>query len=106
MGTSPRSRASSSRRDCPWRRWSAPPGLRRRVSEAPTGRGGANGGRLRLAPQKDSDVNNPAELAKVLETLEGIQQDFNSAQARGKKVSVADLIVLGGCAAVEQAAKN
>ena len=69
-------------------------------------RGGANGGRLRLAPQKDWEVNNPAELAKVLPTLEGIQQDFNSAQSDGKKVSLADLIVLGGCAAVEQAAKN
>ena len=69
-------------------------------------RGGANGGRLRLAPQKDWEVNNPVELAKVLQTLEGIQQDFNSAQSGGKKVSLADLIVLGGCAAVEQAAKN
>jgi catalase-peroxidase len=69
-------------------------------------RGGANGGRLRLAPQKDWEVNNPAELAKVLPTLEGIQQDFNSAQSGAKKVSLADLIVLGGCAAVERAANN
>jgi catalase-peroxidase len=68
-------------------------------------RGGANGGRLRLAPQKDWEVNNPASLSKVLQTLEQIQQDFNGAQSGGKKVSLADLIVLGGCAAVEQAAK-
>ncbi|MEX3007707.1 catalase/peroxidase HPI [Hoeflea sp. TYP-13] len=69
-------------------------------------RGGANGARIRLAPQKDWEVNQPAQLAKVLETLEGVQQDFNSAQSGGKKVSLADLIVLGGCAGVEQAAKN
>ncbi|MGH8621561.1 MAG: catalase/peroxidase HPI [Burkholderiales bacterium] len=69
-------------------------------------RGGANGARIRLAPQKDWEVNNPAELAKVLQTLEQIQRDFNSSQSGGKKVSLADLIVLGGCAAVEQAAKN
>jgi catalase-peroxidase len=70
-------------------------------------RGGANGARIRLAPQKDWPVNNPPELAKVLTTLEGIQKAFNDAQAGGKKkVSLADLIVLGGCAAVEQAAKN
>jgi catalase-peroxidase len=68
-------------------------------------RGGANGARIRLAPQKDWEVNQPAQLAKVLSTLEGIQQDFNSAQKDGKKVSMADLIVLGGCAAVEAAAK-
>jgi len=68
-------------------------------------RGGANGARIRLAPQKDWEVNQPAELAKVLQTLEGIQKDFNS-QSGGKKVSLADLIVLGGCAAVEQAAKK
>ena len=68
-------------------------------------RGGANGARIRLAPQKDWAVNNPPELAKVLKTLEGIQKTFNGAQAGGKKqVSLADLIVLGGCAAVEQAA--
>jgi catalase-peroxidase len=70
-------------------------------------RGGANGARIRLAPQKDWAANNPAELAKVLQALEGIQKAFNAAQAGGKKqVSMADLIVLGGCAAVEQAAKN
>ncbi len=69
-------------------------------------RGGANGARIRLAPQKDWEVNQPAQLATVLETLEGIQKAFNSAQSGGKKVSLADLIVLGGCAAVEQAAKK
>jgi catalase-peroxidase len=69
-------------------------------------RGGANGARIRLAPQKDWEVNDPAQLAKVLQTLRGIQQDFNSSQSGGGKVSLADLIVLGGCAAVEQAAKN
>jgi len=69
-------------------------------------RGGANGARIRLAPQKDWEVNNPAELAKVLKRLEKIQKDFNRSQAGGKKVSLADLIVLGGAAAVEQAAKN
>ncbi len=69
-------------------------------------RGGANGARIRLAPQKDWEVNNPAELAKILEALEGIQKEFNSVQAGGKRVSLADLIVLGGCAAVEKAAKN
>jgi catalase-peroxidase len=69
-------------------------------------RGGANGARIRLAPQRDWEVNDPTELAKVLQTVEQIQQDFNSSQSGGKKVSLADLIVLGGCAAVEQAAKN
>jgi catalase-peroxidase len=69
-------------------------------------RGGANGGRIRLAPQRDWEVNNPAELAQVLQTLERIQQEFNGSQTGGTKVSLADLIVLGGCAAVEQAAKN
>ncbi len=74
-------------------------------------RGGANGARIRLAPQKDWEVNQPAELAKVLATLEKVQKDFNAAQtggngSRGKKVSLADLIVLGGCAAVEAAAKK
>lgn len=69
-------------------------------------RGGANGARIRLAPQKDWEVNNPAQLATVLETLEGIQKTFNDAQTDGKEVSLADLIVLGGCAGVEQAAKN
>jgi len=69
-------------------------------------RGGANGARVRLAPQKDWEVNQPAQLAKVLKTLEGIQSAFNGAQAGGKKVSLADLIVLAGCTGVEQAAKN
>ena len=69
-------------------------------------RGGANGARIRLAPQKDWEVNQPAELAKVLRALEAIQQDFNGSQSGGKKVSLADLIVLGGCAAVEAAAKQ
>src|SRR5438067_1369397 len=69
-------------------------------------RGGANGARIRLAPQKDWEVNDPAELAKALQTLERIQQEFNGSQSGGKKVSLADLIVLGGCAAVEQAAKK
>lgn len=69
-------------------------------------RGGANGARIRLAPQKDWEVNQPAQLATVLSTLEGIQKDFNGAQSGGKKVSLADLIVLAGAAGVEQAAKN
>jgi len=69
-------------------------------------RGGANGARIRLAPQKDWEVNQPVQLAKVLKTLEGIQSQFNSAQAGDKKVSLADLIVLAGCAGVEQAARN
>ena len=69
-------------------------------------RGGANGARIRLEPQRSWEVNNPAELATVLETLGQIQQDFNGSQTGGTKVSMADLIVLGGCAAVEQAAKN
>ena len=69
-------------------------------------RGGANGARIRLEPQKDWEVNQPARLAKVLKTLQGIQTEFNSAQSGGKKVSLADLIVLAGCAGVEQAAKN
>jgi len=69
-------------------------------------RGGANGARIRLAPQKDWEVNQPAELAKVLKSLEAIQKDFNAAQTGGKKVSLADLIVLGGGVAIEKAAKN
>jgi len=69
-------------------------------------RGGANGAHIRLAPQRDWEVNQPAQLAKVLETLERVQKEFNAAQIGGKKVSLADLIVLGGCAAIEQAAKN
>ena len=69
-------------------------------------RGGANGARIRLAPQKDWEVNEPEKLQKVLQKLEGIQKEFNDAQSGGKKVSLADLIVLGGCAAVEKAAKD
>jgi catalase-peroxidase len=69
-------------------------------------RGGANGARIRLAPQKDWEVNQPAQLAKVVKALEGIQSEFNKAQSGGKKVSLADVIVLAGCAGVEQAAKN
>ncbi len=69
-------------------------------------RGGANGARIRLAPQKDWEVNNPAELATVVQALEGIQQGYNAAQSGAKRVALADVIVLGGCAAVEQAAKN
>ncbi|PKG31322.1 peroxidase family protein, partial [Methanoregula sp.] len=69
-------------------------------------RGGANGARIRLAPQKDWEASEPARLAKVLKTLEGIQSDFNSKAADGRKISLADLIVLAGCAGVEQAAKN
>ncbi len=69
-------------------------------------RGGANGARIRLAPQKDWEVNNPTELSKVLKILEGIQKEFNSALTDGKLISLADLIVLGGCAGIEQAAKN
>ena len=69
-------------------------------------RGGANGARIRLAPQKDWEVDNPAELGKVLQTLEKIQTEFNSSQSNRKMVSLADVIVLGGCAAVEEAAKN
>lgn len=69
-------------------------------------RGGANGARICLAPQKDWEANNPVQLAKVLETLEGIQKEFNNAQSGKKQVSMADLIVLGGCAGIEKAAKN
>jgi len=69
-------------------------------------RGGANGARIQLAPQKDWAVNDPKQLSGVLSALESVQSDFNSAQSGGKKISLADMIVLGGCAAVEQAAKN
>jgi catalase-peroxidase len=69
-------------------------------------RGGANGARIRLAPQKDWEANQPAELARVLQKLEAIQKEFNGAQSGRKKVSLADLIVLGGCAAVEEAAQK
>ena len=69
-------------------------------------RGGANGARIRLAPQKDWDINQPSELAKVLQKLEAIQKEFNASQSGDKKVSLADLIVLGGSAAIEKAAKD
>ncbi|MBK6318702.1 MAG: catalase/peroxidase HPI [Dehalococcoidia bacterium] len=69
-------------------------------------RGGANGARIRLAPQRDWDVNNPSELAKVLQRLAQVQEEFNSSQATGRRVSLADLVVLGGCAAIEKAAKD
>ncbi len=69
-------------------------------------RGGANGARLRLVPQRDWEVNQPEQLAKVLSTLEGVQEAFNQSQSKGKRVSLADLIVLGGCAGIEKAAKN
>jgi catalase-peroxidase len=69
-------------------------------------RGGANGGRIRLEPQRNWEANNPVQLGTVLRTLEQVQADFNNSQSGGKKVSLADLIVLGGCAAVEEAAKN
>ena len=69
-------------------------------------RGGANGARIRLAPQKDWAANNPTQLAKVLAVYEGIQKEFNAAQSDGKMVSIADLIVMGGCAGVEQASRN
>ncbi len=69
-------------------------------------RGGANGARVRLAPQKNWEVNNPTQLAKVLAKLEGIQASFNDSQSGGKQVSIADLIVLAGCAGVEKAAEN
>ena len=69
-------------------------------------RGGANGARIRLAPQNNWEVNQPDQLSEVLQTLEGIQQDFNQSVQNGKAVSLADVIVLGGCAGVEQAARN
>jgi catalase-peroxidase len=69
-------------------------------------RGGANGARIRLAPQKDWEINQPAQLVEVLPTLEAIQRDFNASDTGGKKVSLADLIVLGGCVAIEKAAKD
>src|SRR6185295_10351128 len=69
-------------------------------------RGGANGARIRLAPQKDWAANQPDQLGRVLKTLEGVQSEFNTAQSGGKKVSLADLIVLAGCTGIEKAAKN
>ena len=97
----------SSRRDCPISQLVSTAWASASTFRGTDKRGGANGARIRLAPQKDWAVNNPPELAKVLKTLEGIQKEFNDAQAGGKKkVSLADLIVLGGCAAVEKAAKD
>ena len=104
--TSPRSSASSSTRGCRSPSWSSTAWASAASFRGTDKRGGANGARIRLAPQKDWEVNEPAELAKVLQALERIQQDFNGSQSGGKKVSLADLIVLGGCAAVEQAARN
>src|SRR6202044_3221180 len=80
--------------------WASPPSFR-----AYDKRGGANGARIRLAPQKDWEANQPAQLAKGRQTPEGIQKEFNASQSGAKKVSPADLIVLGGGAAVEKAAK-
>jgi catalase-peroxidase len=97
--------------DCPWAP-STPPKLASTAwASASTfrgsdKRGGANGARIRLAPQKDWDVNKSAQPATVFQKLEAIQNEFNAAQSGGKKVSLADLIVLGGCAAVEKAAKD
>jgi catalase-peroxidase len=68
--------------------------------------GGSDGGRIRLAPQKDWQVNNPSQLAKVLDTLQSIQTKFNTAQSTGKLVSIADLVVLAGCAAIEKSAQT
>ncbi len=90
---------------CRFRNWSRTAWASASTFRGSDKRGGANGARIRLAPQKDWEVNQPAQLAKVLKALEGIQTAFNDAQSGGKKVSLADLIVLGGCAAVEQAAK-
>ena len=100
------SKARSSTRGCPFRNWLQPRGHRRQRSAGSDKRGGANGARIRLAPQKDWEVNQPAELAKVLQTLEEDPAGIQRSQSGGKKVSLADLIVLGGCAAVEQAAKK
>ena len=109
MRWSTRTTLSGSRLRC-WHRacrppsWCRQPGGRASTFRGSDKRGGANGARIRLAPQKDWEVNQPARLARVLQTLEQIQAQFNRAQTSGKKVSLADLIVLGGCAAVEAAA--
>ena len=104
--TSPRSRARSSPRGCRCPSWCPPRGRRPRRFRGSDKRGGANGARIRLEPQSGWEVNDPDQLATVLRTLEGIQEAFNAAQAGGKQVSLADLIVLAGGAAVEQAAKD
>ena len=101
-----RSRPRSWPRACRSRSWSSTAWASASTFRGSDKRGGANGARIRLAPQKDWEVNQPAQLAKVLATLEGIQSEFNGAQTGGKKVSLADLIVLAGCAGVEQAAKK
>ena len=93
-------------RGCPFPNWSRPPGHRRRRSAGPTSAVGRTGRASALRRRTAWEVNEPAELAKVLGTLEEIQADFNGSQSGGKRVSLADLIVLGGCAAVEQAAKD
>ena len=100
------SRPKSSRLGCPFRSWFHLRGASASTFRGSDKRGGANGARIRLAPQKDWAVNQPDVLAKVLKKLEAIQKDFNKTLKGGKKVSLADLIVLGGCAAIEQAAKN
>ena len=103
---SPTSRRRSSPRDCPLPNWSRPPGRQRHRSAVPTSAVERTGGASASHRKKDWEVNNPAELNQVLQTLEQIQTEFNSSQTGGKKVSLADLIVLAGCAGVEQAAQN
>ena len=104
--TSLPSRARSSNRDSLFPNWSSTAWASAATFRGTDKRGGANGARIRLAPQKDWAVNNPSELEKVLQTLEAIQNGFNGSQSDGKRISLADLIVLAGCAAVEAAAKN
>ena len=104
--TSRRSRARSSSRGCRSPSWSPPRGRRRRASAAPTSAAAPTARGSAWRRRRDWEVNSPAELATVLPALEQIQQDFNGSQSGGKKVSLADLIVLGGCAAVEQAAQE
>ncbi len=102
----PPSRAGSSLRDCPYPRLVSTAWASASTFRGSDKRGGANGARIRLAPQKDWEVNQPPELGKVLRILEGIQREFNGAASGGKRVSLADLIVLAGCAGVEQAARK
>ena len=104
--TSQNSKTRSLPQVCQSRNWSHTAWASASTFRGSDKRGGANGARIRLAPQKDWEVNQPTQLKKVLQTLEGIQKEFNSAQSGGKRVSLADLIVLGGCAGIEQAAKN
>ena len=99
------SRPRSWARGCPSPSWSSTAWASASTFRGTDKRGGANGARIRLAPQKDWEVNDPSELAKALQTLEGVQQDFNGSLSGGKKVSLADVIVIGGAAAIEQAAK-